>query len=96
MYNYEFLDTYDSENTDAVVSGCTGPENSPENSDESGSESKEGTYKLHNNVFAHGTVTNLKGWRKLTPIQSLLTLSTPLGAPARISPCRTRSYPQPS
>ena len=36
---------------------------------------------LHNNVFAHGTVTNddhvsqSKGWAKLTPIQSLLTLS---------------------
>ena len=46
---------------------------------------------LHNNVFAHSTVTNdndhvsrSKGWAELTPIQNLLTLSTPIGAPARM------------
>ena len=41
-------------------------------------------------------VSQSKGWAKLTPIQSLLTLSTPVGAPARMLPSRTRSYPQPS
>ena len=42
-------------------------------------------------VFAHSTVTNeedhvsrSKGWAELTPIQNLLTLSTPIGAPARM------------
>ena len=35
--------------------------------------------------------TRTKGWAKITPIQSL---STPLGAPARMFPSRTRSYPQ--
>ena len=45
---------------------------------------------LYNIVFAHGTVTKdnqplcQRAWTKLTPIQSLLTLSTPLGAPARM------------
>ena len=48
---------------------------------------------LHNSVFTHGTLTKdancvsqSKGWAKLTPIQSLLTLSTPLWAPARMFP----------
>ena len=57
---------------------------------------------LHNNAFAHGTVINedddnhvsgSKGWAKLIPIQSLLTLSAPIGQQLRCSPSRTRSYP---
>ena len=37
------------------------------------------TYSSHNNC-----VSRSKGWAKLTPIQSLLTLSPPIGAPARM------------